>query len=290
MSTLDIARMITNNSTSTPVTTSTRYGKAVASASPGGTVSVLMDGSDTPVELVTKTAVDKDERVSVVNDGGVYSVLAMESVSDGLVENYDAEIPIDPKTGESVPTETQHSRIKNVVLVFEAIAQILLTVKSQSNQLLGYLKLGWRESGGGTAEARIGCGGTSLGIYDGKFEMQGKAAASIPYNIIGTAGATGSVSAKRHAGMVILTFDTYRLPQPPGVGKYEITVPSTETSSGNRLLPGWLPKNRCKTVMMTTEPYPVQVLVEPDGGVYLFHADAGYNAEISGTITWFAEN
>lgn len=88
MSRLDLARMVANAAapavTASAPHTSTRYGTACGDAAAGGTVEVLLDGSGESVTLATKTDVAKGERVSVVADGGSYTLLALRSIGDGV--------------------------------------------------------------------------------------------------------------------------------------------------------------------------------------------------------------
>lgn len=61
--------------------TSTRYGTAQADAAAGETVRVLMDGSGEEVEVRVDAPVSKGERVKVVKQGGVYTVVALGTMA-----------------------------------------------------------------------------------------------------------------------------------------------------------------------------------------------------------------
>lgn len=61
--------------------TSTRYGTAQADAAAGETVHVLMDGSGEEVEVRVDAPVSKGERVKVVKQGGVYTVVALGTMA-----------------------------------------------------------------------------------------------------------------------------------------------------------------------------------------------------------------
>lgn len=318
LSILDIARMVSNSSAGesavsvVPATgTTTRYGIAQGAATAGGTVTVLLDGSDDdhPVVLETQVAIADKERVTVVNDNGVYQVIPMESVNDALVDLYDGEIPIDPKTGYANPTEAQHSRIKNVVVKLEAIAQLFANVVTNQGVHLGFLQLGYAEGAGGgqvdmnSGAARMGCGQSSMSLTNAKAELRngsasveladGKMKARLMadpggYTIAETRNAnnevTGKVYVQRNAGVVILTFDTFKTLYGPGV-RYEITVDGL-----SRLPAGWRPSSRSKTNLVTNVPNPVMAVVDPSTGeVTLFSTSAQVGEEISGTICWFAE-
>lgn len=318
LSILDIARMVSNSSageTAVSVVsatgTTTRYGIAHGAATAGGTVTVLLDGSDDdhPVVLETQVAIADKERVTVVNDNGVYQVIPMESVNDALVDLYDGEIPIDPKTGYANPTEAQHSRIKNVVVKLEAIAQLFANVVTNQGVHLGFLQLGYAEGAGGgqvdtnSGAARMGCGQSSMSLTNAKAELRNGSASveladgkmkarlmadpggyTIKQTLDENGNVIGKVYVKRNAGVTILTFDTYRIPQGPSGRSYEIT------NNDSRIPVGWRPVERSKSTLMTNNPYPVNVVVEPDtGAVKLFHATAPQWAEISGTVCWFAE-
>ena len=71
-----------------------RHGTAQADSS-GGSVSVLMDGSSEPVTLACVTPVRSGQRVSVVYQGGVYKVVALEQmvqdVADGASASKEAQ-------------------------------------------------------------------------------------------------------------------------------------------------------------------------------------------------------
>ena len=66
---------------------SLRHGVTTA-ASSDGYVSVLLDGSVDPVTLACRGSFSKGERVSVANDGGVYSI-----VNDGVASADSGDVP-----------------------------------------------------------------------------------------------------------------------------------------------------------------------------------------------------
>lgn len=85
---LDVARALGSassrrsaRSSARAAATSTRYGTAQADAAAGKTVRVLMDGSGEEVEVRVDAPVSKGERVKVVKQGGVYTVVALGTMA-----------------------------------------------------------------------------------------------------------------------------------------------------------------------------------------------------------------
>ena len=84
---IDVARALKSGrrpaarSSARAAATSTRYGTAQADAAAGETVRVLMDGSGEEVEVRVDAPVSKGERVKVVKQGGVYTVVALGTMA-----------------------------------------------------------------------------------------------------------------------------------------------------------------------------------------------------------------